>query len=153
MWFAHGLAEALRAVHAAGVIHRDIKPSNVLLEGRAPVLIDFGHGHWPGRRTIITREPKDLTAKNAGYTCPEVFSSAPFGKPADLYRLGALLAHMLTGEPPKLATLAQRLPNAPPAVLALQAALTAHDPASRPAATQALVQEIAKLREACQQKP
>src|SRR5690606_27921321 len=42
VWFARGLAEALRDVHAAGVLHRDIKPSNVLLEGRTPVLIDFG---------------------------------------------------------------------------------------------------------------
>ena len=40
--FAAGLAEALAAVHACGVLHRDIKPGNVLLEGRSPVLIDFG---------------------------------------------------------------------------------------------------------------
>src|SRR6478735_1901383 len=41
-WFARALAEALDAVHAAGVLHRDIKPSNVLMEGRSPILIDFG---------------------------------------------------------------------------------------------------------------
>ncbi len=40
--FATGLAEAIIAVHQVGVLHRDIKPSNVLLEGRSPVLIDFG---------------------------------------------------------------------------------------------------------------
>ena len=40
--FATGLAEAVIAVHQVGVLHRDIKPSNVLLEGRSPVLIDFG---------------------------------------------------------------------------------------------------------------
>ncbi|MGC0313410.1 serine/threonine-protein kinase [Kitasatospora acidiphila] len=37
-----GTAEALRAVHAAGVIHRDLKPSNVLLGADGPWLIDFG---------------------------------------------------------------------------------------------------------------
>ncbi|WP_244156757.1 serine/threonine-protein kinase [Actinomyces denticolens] len=39
---AHGLVDALRAVHAAGVIHRDLKPSNVMLGAQGPVLIDFG---------------------------------------------------------------------------------------------------------------
>ena len=41
-WFAACLAEALAPVHAVGVLHRDIKPSNVLMEGRTPILIDFG---------------------------------------------------------------------------------------------------------------
>src|SRR4249919_1677308 len=41
-WFAARLADGLAAVHAVGVLHRDIKPSNVLMEGRAPILIDFG---------------------------------------------------------------------------------------------------------------
>ena len=40
--FADGLADALQAVHSVGVLHRDVKPTNVLMEGRSPVLIDFG---------------------------------------------------------------------------------------------------------------
>ena len=41
-WFARCLAEGVASVHAVGVLHRDVKPSNVLLEGRTPILIDFG---------------------------------------------------------------------------------------------------------------
>jgi serine/threonine protein kinase len=37
-----GLAEALAAVHSAGLIHRDLKPSNILLAADGPRVIDFG---------------------------------------------------------------------------------------------------------------
>ncbi len=39
---AYGLAEALAAVHSAGVVHRDLKPGNVMISDGEPVIIDFG---------------------------------------------------------------------------------------------------------------
>ena len=39
---ATGLAEALTAIHTAGVVHRDLKPSNVILGHDGPKVIDFG---------------------------------------------------------------------------------------------------------------
>ncbi len=39
---AGGLAEALRSIHAVGLVHRDFKPSNMLLAADGPRVIDFG---------------------------------------------------------------------------------------------------------------
>ncbi len=65
VWFARCLAEALAAVHAAGVLHRDIKPSNVLMEGRTPILIDFGLAR---RRRRPPAHPHRLAARHARAT-------------------------------------------------------------------------------------
>ena len=42
---AVGLAEAIVAMHASGVIHRDLKPSNVLMAPSGPKVVDFGISH------------------------------------------------------------------------------------------------------------
>src|SRR5699024_4228261 len=42
MRIAHGVADALAAVHGAGVAHADVKPANVVLTDDAVVLVDFG---------------------------------------------------------------------------------------------------------------
>ncbi len=67
LWFAGCLAEGLAAVHGAGVLHRDVKPSNVLLEGRTPILIDFGLAR--GRRRPAPH-PHRLAARDAGLPGP-----------------------------------------------------------------------------------
>ena len=85
------LAEALAAVHRAGVLHRDVKAQNVMREpGGRTVLMDFGTGLDLG----------DGSAALAGtplYLAPEVFAGGPATELSDIYSLGVLLFHLATG--------------------------------------------------------
>jgi serine/threonine protein kinase len=66
---AYGTAEALAAIHAAGVVHRDLKPGNVMLAEDRPVVIDFGIAQ-AGDATRLTQT--GLVMGTPGYLAPEV---------------------------------------------------------------------------------
>ena len=96
-WFARCLAEGLAGVHAAGVLHRDVKPSNILLEGRAPILIDFGLAR-------VADDPK-LTHTGwllgtPGYLAPEILFGDDATTASDLHSWAATVAYAGTGNPP-----------------------------------------------------
>ena len=65
---ATGLAEALTAIHAAGVVHRDLKPSNVILGPGGPKVIDFGIAQTLDA-TSVTRT--GMMVGSAGFMAPE----------------------------------------------------------------------------------
>ncbi|MDX3098206.1 serine/threonine-protein kinase [Streptomyces sp. ME19-03-3] len=96
-------ARGVAALHDAGVVHRDIKPSNVLIagvrEGRRRVLVaDLGLAKALAQASGLT-----MAAGSAGYMAPE--QSRPDGGidvRADVYGLGALLYHLVTGSVPGL---------------------------------------------------
>ena len=96
-YFAAGLAEAVLAVHSVGVLHRDIKPSNVLLEGRAPVLIDFGLAR-------LADDPR-LTVTGwllgtPGYLAPEILYGEEATTASDVHSWAATVAFAASGTPP-----------------------------------------------------
>jgi hypothetical protein len=97
---AAGLAEGLKAIHAAGVVHRDLKPANVLLADDGPRVIDFGIS-----RPVETAEATALTQcgtilGSPGFMSPEQAEGREAGPPSDVFSLGAVLAFAATGAGP-----------------------------------------------------
>jgi hypothetical protein len=92
------MAAALDYAHKAGVVHRDVKPANVILDesGRA-VLTDFGIAQ-AGNETRLTRVGSSVGSPD--YMAPEQISAAETDSRTDLYSLGVLFHHLLTGELP-----------------------------------------------------
>lgn len=103
---AGAMLAALGVLHERGLVHRDIKPSNVFLTPHGPKLLDFGLA-----RRVFTPSSLDTVAEpgltGAGmlvgtpqYMAPEQVRGAGVDNRTDVYAVGALLFHMLTGRPP-----------------------------------------------------
>jgi eukaryotic-like serine/threonine-protein kinase len=90
------LCHALAAVHRAGLLHRDVKAHNVMREGGGRiVLMDFGTG-----RDTASDEVFDSLAGTPLYLAPELFQEHGPSVASDVYSLGVLLYHLLTGDYP-----------------------------------------------------
>jgi serine/threonine-protein kinase len=100
---ARHVAEAVVAIHAAGVVHRDLKPANIYLvkdeEGneRAKIL-DFGIARVEWEEMRITNMGAPLGTP--GYMSPEQESGGEVDARSDVYAIGAVLYECFVGEPP-----------------------------------------------------
>jgi predicted Ser/Thr protein kinase len=150
---AAGLAAALAAIHAAGVIHRDLKPGNVMLDEGNPVVIDFGIAHISDAATRITQT--GLVMGTPGYLAPEVIEGKPSTWASDVHSWGSTVAFAATGRQPfgsgSFQTVFFRVlqgkadtGGVPGELRPLVNAALAVDPKKRPAA-QALIQRCAAL--------
>lgn len=92
------LAEAIAYAHGKDIIHRDLKPENVLLtEDGIPKLTDFGISRMKDRFTIGRTVAR---YHSPGYASPEQRAGGLCTEQSDIYSLGILFCHVLSGEAP-----------------------------------------------------
>ena len=147
------LADALAALHAAGLLHRDIKPSNIAFTSDgSPKLLDFGLAGATDDTAVTGGTPR--------YASPEVLTGLPAGESDDVWSLCVVLYEMVSGRHPFAAAgsdeavdriirqaIADRVPpganaDPPPAAASFAASiLTAHR-SSRPATACAFAQAL-----------
>jgi len=152
-------AEALRAVHAAGVIHRDLKPSNILLAANGPWVIDFGIAR-AADSTQLTRSGGLIGTPQ--FMSPEHANGLDLTPATDLFSLGLIAAVAATGRHPygaagaitlatKIANSAMRPPDLsgyPDLLRPLLERCLAPEPADRPSPA-----ELAELCEQAAERP
>ncbi|TMR91880.1 serine/threonine-protein kinase [Nonomuraea basaltis] len=137
-----GIAEALEAIHEAGLIHRDLKPSNILLAADGPRVIDFGIARATdaSQTTAMVGTP--------GFMSPEMLTGEPLTPASDIFAFGLVLAHAAGvhpfGEGPQQA-LSYRIIHLEPRLAGLEQGLgeliarcLAKDSTQRPTPTQVL---------------
>ncbi|MFJ1932276.1 serine/threonine-protein kinase [Kitasatospora sp. NPDC088160] len=92
-----GIAEALQAIHAAGVVHRDLKPGNVLVATDGPRVIDFGIARAADASPLTGT---GLRIGSPGFMAPEQALGLSAAPATDVFALGALIAYVGSGTPP-----------------------------------------------------
>ncbi|HEX3478226.1 MAG TPA: protein kinase [Kofleriaceae bacterium] len=156
------VAEALGAAHARGIVHRDLKPSNLFLPDRRidqVKVLDFGIAHKAGLPELTLT---GTMVGTPGYMAPEqARSHGAVDARTDVFALGCVVFHCLTGTPPfegdsAIAVLGKILFGAPPRVSALWpdvpaeldalvGRMLARDPALRPSDGASLAAALAAL--------
>ncbi|MEO3867821.1 protein kinase [Nonomuraea sp. B12E4] len=149
---AVGVAAALTAIHAVGLVHRDLKPANVMLTLAGPRVIDFGLAR--STRHVDSRHTNaGMVMGTPGWIAPEQVFEGRTSPAGDVFAWGSLIAYAGLGGHPfgegDAYVMAARARTAPPDLRGLPAPLdrlvaaAIHpDPARRPAARQLLLELV-----------
>jgi len=157
-----GVADALSAAHALGIVHRDIKPGNVLLSGTHAWVADFGVARALGDAAGPTDTMLGSAIGTPAYMAPEqVRGIQAIDHRADLYALGILAYELLVGRPPftdrsAAAILAAQMftdpeplgklrPDVPRALEEIVTQCLAKGPDDRPSGAEELVRRLGTL--------
>lgn len=143
---AAGLAEALVAIHGAGLVHRDLKPSNVLLADDGPRVIDFGIARALEHSALTEA---GIVFGTPGYLSPEQVVGQKITTQSDVFALGSVLVYAATGGGPfgegATSALVYRvvhqepdLSKVPPSLVPLIVPCLVREPAHRPTPTRLL---------------
>lgn len=123
------VAKGLRAFHRLEMLHQDIRPENIMIDATGTVkLIDFGAASVAGVREMATAAPAATLAGAALYAAPEYFLGEPGTVQSDVFSLGVLTYHLLTGHLPYDVRIPQAKSRAAQRKLAYTPARD-HDPA------------------------
>jgi eukaryotic-like serine/threonine-protein kinase len=160
--YVRTIAETIQFAHERGILHRDLKPSNVLIDKHdQPKVMDFGLAKRLEKESELTLSGQVLGSPS--YMPPEQAAAdrGLVGKRSDVYSLGAILYHLLTGRAPFVAsTVAETLAQVQNAEPVSPTVLTPHlprdlkticlkclekEPARRYQTAQALVDELVRF--------
>ena len=161
------IAEAIAAAHEAGIIHRDLKPTNILIESGSgePIITDFGLAKEFGSDEGLTKSGAVIGTPH--YMPPEQLCAGRdvVGYSADVYSLGAVLYHLLTGRPPFIGETIQSIlaqvqsadpvdprrlnPRVPKDLETICLKCLEKDPARRYPSARELSEDLSRFRQGC----